>query len=101
MTPDVCKCLCHETERGIFNAARQMQNYTKAFTHAGRKQYHEPPPVTDIIEAAAACPRCLDRHAAALIYEPPRGTPPRARWQDSDDKGEMGNMGDATGEGGE
>jgi hypothetical protein len=97
MTPDVCKCLCHETERGIFNAARQMQNYVKAFTHAGRKKYHEPPPVTDYIEAVSACPRCLDRHCAAITYEPRHHEPTRAPWVDPDPRRDH----DATGEGSE
>jgi len=58
-------------------AARQMGNYAKAFTHAGRMKYHEPPAVIDHIEAVSACASCIDAHCPAIVslWPPPAPKP--------------------------
>ena len=73
-------CFCHDGASATAEAARQMSNYPKAYTHSQRAKYHVGPLLTDAVEAVSACKLCLNAHVPAITH---RGSPePRTQWID-------------------
>jgi hypothetical protein len=77
----LCKCLCHNDPLGEFRALFHQGRYVEAMrVNRDMASNWEGVDVQSILEAAAACPKCLDQHCPALREEKP--TREKAVWHD-------------------
>ena len=77
---EACHCGCHKTLTGDIRAASQISDFWMRFDLAQKAKEapnNDPPDVTDILAAAAACPACIQLHTPALLDHPtPRDKEP-------------------------
>jgi len=77
MQPAVCRCRCHcdakADQRDALDDDRPMDAYDYAQQAALWEFKGQGAAVHDVIEAAAACPDCLNDHCPALLGRVPRG----------------------------
>lgn len=76
-----CHCTCHRGALADFRALFQEGRFVEAHKMSrGILDNWEGVDVRDILEAAAACPDCIDRHCPALMVR--REKREQARWVD-------------------
>jgi len=77
MQPGRCFCPCHQESRGDQRECNHAGRFMEAYHHAQQAAIAEfkglGASVTDAIEAASACPECVNVHCPALLGRAPRG----------------------------
>lgn len=82
----MCCCHCHGHARGRYKAALQHGNWPETQDAARDPMLNVQPSVdvTDVLEAAMACPLCLKHHVPALSIRAIWGERrEKAEWTDS------------------
>jgi hypothetical protein len=70
-----CLCTCHRALLGEFRALFHQGRYVEALKlERGITANWDGVDVASVLEAAAACPLCLDSHCPALRAQPPKRT---------------------------
>ena len=88
-----CLCPCHQEARGNYNEAAQRQDYPAILIYSRIETVNVNVPVEtdDALEAAVACPECVNRHCPALLS---RYIPDPDQWVDPPRPAEAAGQGD-------
>ena len=68
MKRSICTCFCHAHEKATYSARKQCGSTTQIYDASRDPMVNVQPavPTQDVLEAALACPLCLDKHVDAL-----------------------------------